>query len=199
MSKVANFNFVYDMSPIILWQYQEAVNLKGMVQYQQDFINTAITEFVGKWNKDFLNLQTASTDGLAVWGQLLGVARPTYVNDDGQTVSFTDEQYRLLLQGRIYLLTFDGSARALNQFFKTLFPDVQVVIQDNYDMTVTISFLNGVPPEMKILFESPFVETFLPRPSGVEYKIQLELTDWSKTFGFEGQETAGFDNGTFYQ
>lgn len=198
MSKVANFNFVYDMSPVILWQYQEAVNLKGLVQYQQNFLNTAITDFVGTWNKNFLNLQKATTDGLSVWGQLLGVARPTYQNEEGQTVTFTDDQYRLLLQARIYLLTFDGSAKALNNFFKILFPNVQVVIQDNYDMTVTIQFLSEIPEEMKVLFESPFVETFLPRPSGVQYKVGVDTTDWSQTFGFEGQETAGFNNGTFY-
>lgn len=197
--KVANFNFTYDMSPVILWQYQEATKLKGLVNYQQTFLNTAITDFISTWNKNFLNLQTATSDGLSVWGQLLGVARPTYTNDEGQVVPFTDVQYRLLLQARIYLLTFDGSSKALNNFFKILFPGTQVVIQDNYDMTVTIQFLSEIPADMKILFEAPFVDTFLPRPSGVEYKVGVDTTDWSTTFGFEGQQIAGFDTGTFYQ
>lgn len=197
--KVANFNFSYDLSPVILWQYQETTNLKGLVQYQQTFLDTAITEFVGTWNKNFLNLQTATTDGLAVWGQLLGVPRPLYQNAEGETVVLTDDAYRLLLQARVYLLTFDGSAKALNNFFKILFPKSQVVIQDNYNMTVSIQFLDGIPEGYEILFRAPFVDTFLPRPSGVQYLIGSGTTDWEHTFGFEGQETAGFDNGTFYQ
>ena len=139
---------------------------------------------------------------------MMGRASSSYDKDvyvQEGTQPFTDEQYRLLLRARIYLLTFDGSARALNEFFHILFPDLVVTITDNGDMTADISILNEVDPEIAVLFQSPYVEIFLPRPSGVAYNMATGATDYTKVFGFEGMtdsdgnSVAGFDNGTFYQ
>ena len=203
MAETFNFNLQYDLSPVLLWQYQNAPIITGMVNSEQTFMNTAITEFWQSVNKDILNIQTCNSDGLAMWGQLLGVPRPTY-QQGTETVSFTDQQYRLLLQARIYLLTFNGSVAALNQFFYILFPNYDVQIVDNYDMTVTINIGTKMTPEIAVLFQSPFVDTFLPRPSGVEYIINTER-DYTKVFGFEGMvdengdSVAGFgpDTGTY--
>lgn len=199
MPTISNFNFTYDMSPVILWQYQDAPILKTLILNQEKFLNTAIADYVEALNEDFLNIATASTDGLSMWGQLLQVPRPVYTDDEGNTVSFTDDQYRLLLRARIYLLTFDGSARALNQFFKILFPDLQVVIQDNYDMTVTINILNDPTPDIAVLFKKPYVDYFLPRPSAVAYTTNLGTRDYSTVLGFEGSGLNTFDNGTFFE
>lgn len=199
MSTTSNFNFAYDMSPVVLWQYEDAPILKGLIANQEEFLNSSIGDFVTALNSDFLNLTTASTDGLSMWGQLLQVPRPTYTDDDGNVVTFSDEQYKLLLRARIYLLTFDGSTRALNEFFKIVFPDLPVVITDNYDMTVTINILTDPTPEIAVLFKKPYVDYFLPRPSGVEYITNLGTTDHTKIFGFEGSGLNTFDNGTFFE
>lgn len=199
MATVSNFNFQYDMSPVILWQYQNAPTIKNLINYQENFLNTAVTEFWAKMNSNFLNLGTATTDGLSMWGQLLGVGRPSYINAEGAEVPFNDDQYRLLLQARIYLLTFNGSAKALNEFFKGFFPGLTVQIIDNYNMTVTIRIVGAMPAQYKILFRSPYMETFLPRPAGVKYNIIIDDHDYSQIFTFAGQGGAGFDTGTFYE
>lgn len=199
MKNIANFDFKCDLSPVVLWQYQNAARIKGLVANQQKFLDTAITEFAEVLNKDFLNLQTCNADGLALWGALLQTPRPVYEDENGKTQTFTDEQYRLLLRARIYLLTFDGSARALNEFFHILFPNLQVVIEDNYDMTATISILNEPDPSIAILFKYPFVDTFLPRPAGVQYKTKTGAEDTTKIFGFDGSGLQPFDQGTFVQ
>ena len=94
----------------------------------------------------------------------------------------------------IYLLTFDGSAKSLNEFFYMLFPEYPVVITDNLDMTVDISFINEPTEEIKTVFKDA---AFLPRPAGVKYNINWSV-DYTKIFGFEGQTpTQCFDNGTF--
>lgn len=196
MGQTANFNFTYDMSPVILWQYQDAPILKTLILNQENFLNTAIGDYVASLNGDFLNITTASTDGLAMWGQLLQVPRPVYTDEEGNTVSFSDDQYRLLLRARIYLLTFDGSAKALNSFFQILFPELSVVITDNYDMTVTINILNDPVPEIATLFKKPYIDYFLPRPAGVEYIINLGSADYSKIFGFEGMTAPTVSGGT---
>lgn len=204
MATVANFDFHCNLDPVILWQYQEAEKLKALVASQQSFLDTAIQQLWNDFNRDFLNIQTCGSAGLSMWGQLLQVPRPTYENEAGEIVDFSDDQYRLVLRARIYLLTFDGSVKALNQFFKILFPDLDVVITDNYNMTVTISILNDLPSEYAVLFEKPFVDTFLPRPAGVRYIIGAEeAVSYEDVFTFEGftdsQGNPGgnFDNGTF--
>lgn len=184
MVQILNFNTKYDLSPVILWQYQNAPKITGLVSYQQQFLDTAITEFWAALNRDFLDIRTCNADGLSMWGQLLQVPRPTY-EKDGQTLEMSDEQYRLVLRARIYLLTFDGSARALNEFFYILFPDLDIQIVDNYDMTVDINILSKLPDDIAVLFQKPFVDTFLPRPSGVMYNINTAV-DYSRVFGFEG-------------
>ena len=193
--KIANYNFSTDLSKVLLWQYTDAEKLKMIVANEQNFMNTAVTQFWEDFNTNIFNLGTCNTFGLELWGKLLGTARPTYL-DGGVEREYTDEQYRIVLQARIYLLTFDGSGYALNQFFKMIFPEYPVVITDNYDMTVTINFVSEPSEEIKVLFRD---SNFLPRPSGVEYIINW-TADYSTVFGFEGQTpTQGFDNGTFYQ
>lgn len=202
--KISNFDFHCDLSQVILWQYLDAEKLNKIVNYQQAFMDENVEGFFSDFNRDVLNIETANAFGLGVWGALLQVPRPVY-DDGGVQKEFTDEQYRLLLRARIYLLTFDGSARALNEFFHILFPDLIVTVKDNGDMTADISVLNEIDPEIAILFQSPYVDVFLPRPSGVKYNMQTAPTDYTKVFGFEGMvdenndSVAGFDQGTFYQ
>lgn len=204
--KIANIDFQNDLSPVLLWQYLDAEKMKAMIKNEQEFVDEAVTKFWTDFNHDVLNLATCNAFGLSLWGRLLRVQRPTYI-DSGEVKVFNDEQYRLLLQARIYLLTFDGSAKSLNEFFKTLFPDIVVEVKDNLDMTVNINFLSEITPEVEVVLRMHEVDpitgemiyTFLPRPSGVQYIINTEV-DYSTTFGFEGMtETEGFDNGVFLQ
>lgn len=203
MAKISNYDFYCDLSPVKLWQYNDAKKMLGIIDNQQAFMDENVTGFFENLRDNVFNLENANSFGLSIWGSLLGVPRPTYTVG-GVVYSFTDEQYRLLLRARIYLLTFDGSARALNEFFSMLFPGILVQIKDNEDMTATIRFLNNLPAEYAILFVSPFVESFLPRPSGVRYNIQIGTTDYTKVFGFEGMtdenghSVAGFNQGTFF-
>ena len=196
MAKVTNYNLNYDMSQVILWQYDDATRLKSIVANEQGFIDENVSGFYADFNKDILNIATANAFGLSVWGQLLGVTRPA---------TFTDDQYRMLLRARIYLLTFDGSARALNEFFGILFPGAVIDVKDNGDMTATITIISGLSDEDKLLFQAPYSDMFLPRPSGVQYITNLAPTDYTKVFGFEGQtdqngkQLPGFDQGTFIQ
>lgn len=218
--KISNFNFQCDLSPVILWQYLEAEKLKSLVDFQQDFMDTAVTDFVKEFDKSFLNISTASTNGLALWGRLLNVGRPVVDNGDGTVTEFSDAQYRAVLRAQIYLLVFDGSAKALNHFLKMLFPNLPIVVVDNYNMTASINILKNVEDltaEEKTLLDflfKPHTATggqnsytlSLPRPSGVRYILNYNV-DYSTIFGFEGQtylteqgeqeSLQGFDNGTF--
>lgn len=188
MSRVANFNYKYDYSPVLLWQYSNAPNMRKIVENEQNFIDMAITQFQNEFDNDIFNLATCDTNGLDLWGRLLGIQRPVF-----QGEQLTDEQYRLLLQSRISLLTWDGSAYGLTKVIKHIFPEATFRVVDNLDMTATIDFAGGLTEEQETVLRlgyndattGDYVYTFLPRPAGVNYNINFEDT-WATTLGFEG-------------
>jgi hypothetical protein len=194
MAKVANFNFIYDYSPVLLWQYSNAPNIKKIVENEQTFLNTAILRFEMELRTHIFALSTCDANGLDLWGRLLGVQRPVV---DG--VQFTDEQYRLLLQSRIALLVWDGSAYSLNKILRGLFPTAIFRVVDcpldnlgnQRSMIVNLDFAGGLTAEQEAVLRlgyqdgEEFVYTFLPRPAGVQYNISFDDT-WATTLGFEG-------------
>lgn len=192
--KTANFDYKYDYSPVLLWQYTSASKIKKILENEQNFIDTAILQFKEEFDNDIFNLLTCDANGLDLWGRLLSVQRPVV---DG--VQFNDEQYRLLLQSRISLLTWNGSAFELSKVLKKLFPNAIFRIVDcpldsldnPQTMVVNIDFASGLTDEEKAVLRlgyqdgQEYVYTFLPRPAGVQYNISFDDT-WASTLGFEG-------------
>lgn len=188
MTRVASFNFVYDYSPVLLWQYSNSPKLKAIIDNEQKFINTAITQFCYESEMFLYKLDTCNADGLDLWGRLLGIQRPVA---DG--VQFTDDQYRLLLKSRMLLINWDGSSYGLTRVIRGLFPEAVFRVVDNGNMIVNIDFASGVSESEKVVLSMGYVDevsgeyvyTFLPRPAGVEYNISYDDT-WATTLGFEG-------------
>ena len=188
MSKIADFNYQYDYSPVLLWQYSNAPNIKKIVDNEQNFVDVAITQFKNEFNEHIFNLNTCDANGLDLWGRILGVQRPVV-----EGVLASDEQYRLLLQSRFVLLVWDGSSYSLTKIIKNIFPDAIFRVVDNLDMSANIEFAGGITQEQDTILRMGYVDettgeyvyTFLPRPAGVIYNISL-VGDWSRTLGFEG-------------
>ena len=203
---ITNFDFEYDYSPLILWQYTDAEKLKALVEKQSEFMLKNVTGFWADYNENVFNLRTADSFGLDVWGLLLGQARPTYSNDE----PFDDNDYRTWLLARVFALTFDGTEKSLRYFLNTVFPDIEFSITDEGNMSINIKVLNEgeLTPAQKALIKHA---SFLPKPEGVEYTFEGWGVDYSRVFGYEGQtfegdQLPGFgDNenpdagGTFYK
>lgn len=194
MSKIASLNFKYDYSPLILWQYTDAEKLKKIIDNEQKFLDTAVTQFRDEFDEHIFNIDTCDANGLELWGKILQVNRP-YV--DGNY--FTDEQYRLLLKARLYIIRWDGSSYGLSSLIRSLFPDaifriVDCPLDENDEpevMKVNIDFADGLTPTQEAVLRmgyldedtGEFVYTFLPRPAGVNYNISF-TSDWATTLGF---------------
>lgn len=204
--KITSFNFNNDYSPLILWQYLEAENLKTIVDNEKSFSDKYISDFWEDYNNCVFNLRTADSFGLTVWGILLNQPRPLYVNN----TPFSDEDYRTWLLAQVFNLTFDGTEKSLRKFLNDIFPNIEFSITDNYDMSVNIKVLNEgeITESQKALLKH---SNFLPRPLAVDYTFDGWGVDYSRTFGFEGQtfeseQLPGFGDennpdagGTFYK
>lgn len=190
-NKVFNPNPDIDLNGCFLWQYESAEKLKKIIQNKQAFLNKNVKKFWEDWSNDVFNIDTANTFGLELWGRLLGVGRPSYV-DGGQTVDFTDDQYRVVIKGRLLLMMSNGSIPSINKYLNYLFPDKPVFAVNYYNMRMSVVFYyTPTAAEMAIIT----LDGFLPRPAGV--KVNYGIVPPDEVFGFDGQELSTFDNGSF--
>jgi len=95
-----------------------------------------------------------------------------------------DNEYRKALFAKLFLLHSNGSINDINIFLKKLFPNKEVYIQDNFDMTMSIVF-GFVPNDTDLTIIT--YDAFSPRPMGVFMNYGVSIID-ENTFGFEENE-----------
>lgn len=182
------FNYSVDLLKAIIWQYDSAENLVGLMNAYQEWRNTNHTEFWENWYTDVFDLRTANSFGLKVWSIILGVplvgpassgkdgpawafgaARQNFQHGNfggsGAPVQLQDEQARLVLRLRYYQLVSRGTIPETNAFLKVLFEDQgPVYVEDNLDMTMNFVFGFELDATVRYVFDRM---DMLPRPSGV--------------------------------
>lgn len=180
-----------DLNGVYLWQYESAEKLKKIISNKQSFLKENVEDFFNNWLKNVFTIDTANGFGLDLWGKFLGVPRPSYI-DDGQTVYFTDDQYRTVIKGRLMLMMSNGSIHSINKYLNYLFPDKPVFAMDYYNMTMNIIFFYTPSAQEMAIIQ---MDGFLPRPAGV--KVNYVIAPQDEVFGFDGQDMSTFDQGTF--
>ncbi len=78
MSTIQEFNdFLIDLSPCLLWQYDQAKNLNSLINSKQNWYDIYQSEFWQNWYNNVFNLSTCNIFGLSIWSVILNV--PLYV------------------------------------------------------------------------------------------------------------------------
>lgn len=190
--KVYTPNPYIDLNGVFLWQYESAEKIKQIIKNKQAFLKENVEDFWNNWARDVFNIDTANTFGLELWGRFLGVGRPSYI-DGGQTIDFTDEQYRTVIKGRLMLMMSNGSVPSINKYLNYLFPDKPAFVVDYHNMSISIVFYYTPTPAEEAVIK---MDGFLPRPAGVE--VDWGIVPPNEIFGFDGQELSTFDQGSFF-
>lgn len=191
--KIANINNTVSLLECLLWQYDKAERLKSLIQACQDEFEGNTTQFWDNFYSNIFNLDTANSFGLTVWGNLLGVQRPSYVDENDQVLPYSDNMYRLFLKSRIFFMFNNGSVYQFNKYIQFLFPNLPILVLDNLDMSLDLIFYYTPSTEELAVLSNP---DFLPRPSGVQ--INIKVINPQNIFGFEDSLLSGFDQGTFF-
>ena len=210
------FDFSVNLLSALLWQYNNATNLQGILTAKNQWYLENQTQFWNDWYQDVFNLGTANQFGLVVWSIILGL--PIYVNspyDSGAPTwgfgdangdvnfdngNFNDsngtsellplETQRLALQIRYFQLVSSGTVPETNRMLKYVFSNYgSAFLRDNYDMTQTYVFEFPVTWDLQYLFNNFDI---LPRPAGVASNY-LDAT--LECFGFNNFNF-NFDNGS---
>lgn len=179
------FNFDANLIQNIIWQYEDAEKLKGLILAKNEWYSKNLNDFWQKIVNDFLNIQTATDWGLNLWGQILQVSRSYNVN--GEITTLSTEFYRRVILGKLQLIRSNGTAPEINKYLNFIFsPYVTengwaATVRDNLDMSI-VYVLNFEPTaeELALIYS----RTFLPTPAGVEDRIYL--LEQKKIFGFYG-------------
>lgn len=73
MNRIQEIDYSVDLLKTILWQYDSAPNLRGMIERKNEWYLRAQSKFWKDWERDVFDLNTANDFGLSVWAIILGV------------------------------------------------------------------------------------------------------------------------------
>ena len=219
---IQQLDYSVNLLQALLWQYNTATNLQGLVQQKQTWYTTNQTQFWENWYTDVFDLNTANQFGLIVWSIILNF--PLYVNtlpssssaptfgfnnsfftnfDQGNFQSTTGNSYqlpiatqRLALQLRYFQLCSSGTVPEINRFLNYVFN----LYNGSVAGKVFLEDNYDMTQTYHFLFTIPndllyLFENYdiLPRPAGVQNKI---VDDTVNTWGF-GPYQLNFNRGNF--
>jgi Protein of unknown function (DUF2612) len=211
------FDFSINLLQAILWQYNDATNIQGILAEKNAWYIANQQDFWSEWIQNVFNLATANQFGLSVWSVILGL--PLYVNapydPDAPTwgyggtngdVNFDNGNFndnggysfflplntqRIALQLRYFQLVSSGTLPEINRALAYVFASYgSAYLLDNHDMTQTYFFNFPVTWDLAYLFKNYDV---LPRPAGVSSSV-IDAT--LVYFGFNTFND-NFDNGNY--
>lgn len=181
-----------NLDRVILWQYDHADNLISIIELFSQFFKDSTTDFFDEYVKKFnLSNPDEVTDyGLAVWGKVLDIPRPTLTYTDGGekvTRPMSKELYRRILAGRIILSEKNASVPAYIEYVTSVFGDGVTVI-DGQDMS--LSFVKNESAETPLTAEaiaaiSQYPDVVFAYPSGVRSNERSN----DPMFALDGQQT----------
>jgi hypothetical protein len=216
VTDVQEFDFSVGLLRAILWQYDDAPNLQGLLEQKQAWYDANQSEFWRRWLTDVFDLRTANDFGLAVWSIILG--QPTFISNGpspatkptwgfgqyymnftrgnfstttGNTYQLPTAIARVVLQLRYFQLTSSGTVPEINRMLKFVFePFGPAYLLDGLDMTQEYFFGFLLPHDLQLALDTFDV---LPRPAGVESSYSYAGRQY---FGF-GMNHANFTRGNF--
>lgn len=182
------FDFGLDLKKVLLWQYENAPNIKALVQAKQAWYEANQTSLFEAYVRDIFDLNTANAFGLSVWAIILGVPivynlpgagdegwgfgefrfnfnNGNFQENSGTFYSLSIETARVVLKLRYYKLIGTCTVPSINRAMKDVFKDYgDVKVIDGLDMTQVYSFTFTPPADMKFMLDNFDI---LPRPAGV--------------------------------
>ena len=70
---IQTFDFQVNVLRALIWQYNNARKLIGLLEQKQAFYDEQHRDFWQNWIRDVFDLRTANDFGLSVWGKILNV------------------------------------------------------------------------------------------------------------------------------
>ena len=138
------------------------------------------------------DLDSAVGVQLDALGQIVGAARTVgFQPHNNVSPVLDDATYRILIKARVGWNQWDGTIDSLFSLWRALFPNGNIVIQDNQNMSANIVLTGTFTSIVQDLINNGYI---IPRPEGVEYTYSFGTLPY---FGFGSSPgfIAGFGTG----
>ena len=118
------------------------------------------------------NLNEAIGAQLDRLGDIVGRSRILQFQPENQSAKLNDENYRLIIKAKILQNQWDGTIEDMASLFRQVFPDMQLKIIDNQNMSMEIQ-VTGLRDDLQLqMLNNGYV---IPKPEGVRIKITFIL------------------------
>lgn len=138
------------------------------------------------------DVDTAIGAQLDIIGELVGRKRMVNFEPlDGSSFVLDDTNYRVLIKAKIVQNQWKGTIAELTSTWKILFPDGDIIITDNQDMSMNVVISGNLTFLTRDLIRNGYI---VPKPQGVKINYYFGETQF---FGYdiENQYIAGYDHG----
>ena len=141
--QIQSLDFSVDVLRALLWQYNDAARLEGLLRQKQAWYDGNQKSFWENWITDVFDLRTANAFGCAVWAIILDIPLSVTSEDDPdkptwgfdiyrenftngnfsstQASGLSLDQKRTILRLRYFQLVSKGAVPEINKFLKYLF------------------------------------------------------------------------------
>ena len=160
---------------LVTSQYRGSVNFLAWLSANLRFYQDGIA-CLNRFDQAF-GLLTAVGPQLDVLGVILGQSRTVgFQPRFGVSPILDDTTYRTLLRCRIWQNHWRGTTVSLWPGWFAIFPQSQLLIQDNQNMSVNIIVGLAASTILQDLILNGYV---IPRPQGVLYNITIQAGGWN--------------------
>jgi hypothetical protein len=202
----------YDQNKHVLWQYEDALKFRALLEADAMLYNKSINKFIADYPKNYISIATANEMGLENWGRILGYdvfrynetsltpfdafgfnqdADHTFDNSafasSGGAIFISAEERRIALQLRYFFLSWNSCVNQANTFLNYLFKNYgDINMTDNLNMTATINVFFDVS-KFNFVFNPVYRDEYWIAPTGVKYLFSNIV---GEVFGFDGDATS---------
>lgn len=148
---------------IVTSQHRDKPNFIAWLTQALDKSEDLYTMLIGVTNS--FDIDTAVGSQLDIIGKIVGRSRNlTFQPTDGSEPVLEDNDYRQYLKGKILQNQWDGTIEDMQIIFNTIFPNSQLIVKDNQDMTMKVTIIGATDPLTINLIENGF---YIPKPAAV--------------------------------
>ena len=161
-----------DYVKLLTSQYQMAENFKAWLRYNIE-MGKDIMDVANSMNDQF-DVDFALGDQLDIIGQIVGISRTLpFQPSDGSSPILDDETYIKLIKATIARNHWDGQLISIEEKWVSIFPDTQIIVIDNQDMTLTVSVSGDISELLQDMISHDLI---FPRPQAVAINYTWVVT-----------------------
>ena len=187
------FYSVTDYLNLLTSQYRNSANLNAWLGENLNYLDSITTLLdLFTW---YFDLDSAEGDQLDIIGSIVGVDRTlTFQPSGGVSSILDDDNYRILIKAKIVKNHWNGQIGSLVEAWAILFPDGQIIITDNQDMSMDVLIVGDFASLTTELVTNGYI---VPKPEGVKINYTSAVLP---SFGYDLETTYvdGYEIGNWF-